>query len=36
VDADALTELRMGPAILGGVSTVMVADLAARWAPWLF
>jgi prepilin peptidase CpaA len=35
IDVEALTELRMGPAILGGVSIVMVADLAAQWAPWL-
>ena len=35
LDSLAMTELRMGPAIFAGVAAVIVADHAARWAPWL-
>lgn len=32
---EALTELRMGPAILGAVCYACFADHLARWAPWI-
>ena len=35
LDAEAMTELRMGPAILAAVATASVAERAARWASWL-
>lgn len=35
VDAEALTEMRMGPAIFIAVASVVVRDRLLEWVPWL-